>query len=374
MNKKAWIDLMDELGPGFAEGAAERDATDGFVAEHYPVLRERGVLSALVPPELGGGGASHSTMCAMLRRLGSYDPATALALSMHQHLVAAQLFSYLHGKPGAEKLLGMVGDKRVALVSTGARDWLGSNGSMRRVEGGYRVSARKSFASGALAGAVAITSAPYEHPEHGWQVLHFPVPLAAEGVRIEQDWQAHGMRATGSHTLLFEDVFVPEGAVALSRPRGELHMVWNVVLTVALPLISAAYVGLADLAVARALPLATARRDDPLTQLAVGEMRSDLVLASACFERMVLLANDCGFTPSAELSSEMLALKTHTVEAVQRVCTKALDATGGAGFYRRHGLEQLLRDARAGSFHPLPRMAQHQFTGRLALRLEPVAL
>jgi hypothetical protein len=32
--------LAEIIGPSFAEGAAERDAADVFVAEHYDVLRE----------------------------------------------------------------------------------------------------------------------------------------------------------------------------------------------------------------------------------------------------------------------------------------------------------------------------------------------
>jgi acyl-CoA dehydrogenase len=55
-----------------------------------------------------------------------------------------------------------------------------------------------------------------------------------------------GMRGTGSHTVVLEDVFVPEASVALRRPCGEYHPVWNVILTVAMPLICAAYVGLAE--------------------------------------------------------------------------------------------------------------------------------
>ena len=42
-------ELVDVLGPRFAEGAAERDARDVFVAEHYDILREQRVFSALVP-------------------------------------------------------------------------------------------------------------------------------------------------------------------------------------------------------------------------------------------------------------------------------------------------------------------------------------
>jgi alkylation response protein AidB-like acyl-CoA dehydrogenase len=55
------IDLrsfVTEFGPRFAEVAALRDETDTFVAENYDLLKERKIFSALVPTELGGGGAS----------------------------------------------------------------------------------------------------------------------------------------------------------------------------------------------------------------------------------------------------------------------------------------------------------------------------
>ena len=81
--------LVHEIGPRFAEAADERDRDEIFVAENYDTLRAHKAFSALVPSELGGGGVPHSQMCAFLRALAHYCGSTALALSMHQHLVAA---------------------------------------------------------------------------------------------------------------------------------------------------------------------------------------------------------------------------------------------------------------------------------------------
>ena len=49
MDLQEWLNIVDEIGPGFAAEAAERDAGDRFVAEHYPILRDCGLLTALVP-------------------------------------------------------------------------------------------------------------------------------------------------------------------------------------------------------------------------------------------------------------------------------------------------------------------------------------
>ncbi|HEU4806290.1 MAG TPA: hypothetical protein VFS91_10905, partial [Nitrobacter sp.] len=64
--------------------------------------------------------------------------------------------------------------------------------------------------------------------------------------------------------------------------------------------------------------------------------------------------------------------KTIAAEAALATVEKALEAAGGAGFYRSAGLERLLRDAHGAQFHPLPAKRQQRFTGRIALGLDPI--
>ena len=206
--------VLARIGRQIETGAAERDAEDAFAADGYRLLRDHRVFSALVPAELGGGGTSHGAMCRFIRGLGRRCPSTALALSMHQHLVAAALANHLAGRPGRTLLEAVAGGERI-LVSTGANDWLDSNGRAEPVEGGWRVTAVKPFASGAPMGNMLVTSAvatPAGRGEDGGgEVLHMAMPLSAAGVTVGDDWQALGMRATGSHTVSLEGVFVAGG-------------------------------------------------------------------------------------------------------------------------------------------------------------------
>jgi alkylation response protein AidB-like acyl-CoA dehydrogenase len=238
------VTLAGEIGPGFAARAADVDETDTFVAKNYAELTARRFFSAGVPAELGGGGASHRELCAMLRELAHHCGSTALALSMHTHLLAATVWRWRQQQP-VEPLLRRIAEEQIVLVSTGASDWLDSSGRADRVKGGYRVTGRKIFGSGSPAGTLLITSAEYDDPADGPTVLHFPVPLAAEGSTVLNNWRTLGMRATGSHDVLLENVFVPEGAVSLRRPQGQWHTFFNVVVTVALPLVLSVYVGVA---------------------------------------------------------------------------------------------------------------------------------
>ena len=364
--------LAESLGPRFAEGASERDAGDIFVAAHYDLLREHKIFSALVPSELGGGGARHSAMCGFLRRLAHFCPSTALALSMHQHLVAAAVYNHRNGRPG-RALLQRVAENELVLVSTGANDWMDSNGVVARADGGYRVTAQKPFGSGSPKGGLLVTSAPFDDPKDGWQVLHFAVPFSAQGVSLAGDWQALGMRSTGSHTIILDKVFVPDAAVALRRPRGRFHPAWNVILTVALPLIMSVYTGVAEAAAAIGRERAGARPDDPTVPYLLGELENQLTIVQLATNDMVRLANDFDFTMSLEVTNAMLVRKTIVAQHVLGTVEKALEAAGGAGFYRRAGLERLLRDAHAAQFHPLSAKRQHRFTGRIALGLDPIA-
>ena len=302
-------------------------------------------------------------MAAILRRLGYPRQLTALSSRCTHILSRAQLVNHRNGRPlhscsgASEKLI---------LVSTGARDWLESNGQVERAEGGYRVSARKSFASGSPAGSVVVTSAPFEDPAEGAQVLHFGVPLTAAGVSLHNDWYTHGMRATGSGTVVMEKVFVPDAAISLKRPRSGFAPIFNVVAAVALPLITGVYVGVAERAVEIATGLAKKRANDATVQWSVGEMLS--ALRSHRPATRPPYARPTSWTSRrGTLSSEAFILKTHIVEQAKKAVEAAVEASGGAGFYRVNGLERLLRDVRAGHYHPLPVKQQMVFTGRLGL-------
>lgn len=363
--------IAHKVGPGFAEGAEERDADAAFVAAHFDVLKEHKTFSAQVPVELGGGGASHSEMCAFIRTLARYCGSTALAHSMHQHQVSAALFNHRAGK-GGTPLLEKVAESQAVIVSTGGNDWLESNGEATRADGGYRVTARKPFASGSPAGDILSTTAPFFDHEEGWQVLHFPIPFTAEGVSLGGDWDTHGMRATGSETVILDNVFVPEEKITLRRPRSGFHPAFNLVAAAALPAIVSAYVGVAEKAAEIATGMAAKRADEPATPLLLGEMINYLTTAQMACDSMVSLANDLDITLVPETADAILIRKTIAAKAVIATVEKALEAAGGAGFYRSLGLERLLRDIHAVQFHPLPEKRQHMFTGRMALGMEPV--
>lgn len=361
--------ILEEVAPKIGEQAAWLDATDGFIGENYDLLKSHGIFSALVPVEYGGGGATHAEMCAFVRGLGRACPSTALTLAMHSHLVSAAVANDRAGRPG-RALLDKVASGEVILVSTGANDWLDSNGTAERVDGGYRISAIKPFASGSPKGTVIVTSCAYDDPVEGAQVLHFPVPLAAEEITLMGDWQTMGMRATGSQTVKIDGAFVPDAAVALKRPRQGFHPVFATVVTVALPLIMSAYVGAAEAMVGIAKD--KVRAENETMHLLMGELINTLTAAQIALDDMIRHCNNFDFQPSNQLASDMMIRKTLCATNVIAVANKAMEVAGGSSFFRKTGIERLFRDIQGARFHPLPEKRQQVFTGRLAMGLEPV--
>ncbi|NVK42337.1 MAG: acyl-CoA/acyl-ACP dehydrogenase [Oceanospirillaceae bacterium] len=288
---------------------------------------------------------------------------------MHQHIVAANRYNARHGRPG-QALLEKVAASELVLVSTGAGDWLASNGSLEKVEGGFVLNAVKHFASGSPAGDVLVTSAPWQDPDAGWQVLHFPVSLRGEGVSVLDNWHPLGMRGSGSNSVKIENAFVPEASIVVRRPRGDFHMIWSVVLPVALPLIMSVYCGVAREAAARARERCRTS-PDPVTPYLLGEMENALTAAELAVESMIMLTDEFRFEANLETVNEVVKRKTIAAEACKLTTAKALEACGGPGFMRGNGIESLFRDVMASHFHPIQEKRQHLFTGSLAMGQQP---
>ena len=218
-----WVGLADRIGRDIAPMAARHDQEESFVREGYEALRAAGFFKAHVPVEFGGGGAGYRELCDAVRRLATHCGSTALAFSMHCHLVAVPVWRWRHEQAPVEGLLKRIVQEDLILVSTGGADWLPGAGQAVKVEGGYRVSGRKVFCSGAPMGDLLMTCAILDDPEAGPTVLHFALPFKAAGVRVLDTWHVLGMRGTGSHDVELDGAFVPEAAVAARRAPGQWH-------------------------------------------------------------------------------------------------------------------------------------------------------
>ncbi|MET8778387.1 acyl-CoA dehydrogenase family protein [Nocardia sp. NPDC004654] len=369
MTTTDWIERARSVGETLRAEVADRDRSGEISAPAFDLLRDTGLSAALVPAEYGGGGATHRDMGEVLRELGRHDPSTAVAFAMHAHLVATQVWRHKHGADATPLFQKVVGG--ALLVSTGASDWVGSNGRAERVDGGYLVHARKAPASGCEIGTVLVTSVRYDEGPDGPQVLHCAVPLSAPGIRIEKTWDTLGLRATGSHTVVLDGVFVPDAAISLIRPADVWPPLLNVVIGAAMPLVLAAYLGIADGAVDTALAVVSGRGDPHIVQL-VGELANAHTTAADLVEAMFSGSANLEFGNTDAYAARTLSRKTVAADALIETVRLAIETVGGVGYSRSSELEMRYRDVHGCLFHPLPRAKQILFSGHVLLGHTPL--
>jgi alkylation response protein AidB-like acyl-CoA dehydrogenase len=362
------IDIARELGPVFAQRANETTDEDRFVADNFASLKEAGLVEAGVPAELGGGGATVDELAEMLRTLAYHCGSTALAFSMHTHQVAIPAWRWRHQKLAAtEPLLKRIAAERIFLLSSGGSDWIGGSGTAEKVDGGYRITARKIFSSGAPTGNLLMTTAVLKAEGEEPTVLHFGVPMNSPNVKMLDTWRTLGMRGTGSHDVMIDGHVVPDAAIGARRKAGEWHPLFQIIATIAFPLIYSVYLGVAESARDIAIGLAKKKQPNHHVIELAGRMETELTAARLARESM--LAAVRLNAPSAETVNQVMIgrhlVARHGIAAVEL----AMELAGGAGFYRAAGLERRFRDIQASRYHPLQSGPQAQYAGAMALGL-----
>ena len=88
------------------------------------------------------------------------------------------------------------------------------------------------------------------------------------------------MRGTASNSIVLEDVFVPDERVLANRPYGVIDPPLQVIFSIAFPIISGVYLGVAEAAYEAAVDAAATKANDPIVQRQVGLMRHRLQVAS----------------------------------------------------------------------------------------------
>jgi alkylation response protein AidB-like acyl-CoA dehydrogenase len=355
------IDEARRLAPRFAARAAAHDRDGTFPADDFADLRAAGFFGLMVPRRLGGSGAGFADYAAVAYELARGNGATALIFNMHASVTGAlagvtdELADALGLPPEALRArddhLRAAADGRwyaVAMSERGAGSRLSEMASRyEAVDGGFRISAAKTFCSGAgHADGYLVAARNAADPS---QVSQFLVP-AGDGVRVEPTWDALGMRATASHDLAV-DVTVPPGALlggveGLALVVAQLAPHWMVASY------AAVYVGVARAAVDAAVDHVTARKLGHLPAIRARIGRADAAVAAAHLAVREAARRVDEAPGEAETTRWVWRAKLLAGTTAADVAASMLEAAGTSAMRRGHPLERLYRDARAGSLQP----------------------
>lgn len=374
----AWAELARALSADFAQRAPRHDLEASFPFDNFADLHKAGLLAIAVPRELGGPGASVQQLGDVVGAIGQGDPATALVLIM-QYIQHRSM-----GRPGnrwpralAERLArearengALVNALRVEPeLGTPARGGLPAT-TARRTADGWRLSGHKLYSTGApLLKWYVVWTRTDETPPRVGALL---VPAGLPGTRIDPTWDHLGLRASGSHDVVFDDVLVPlDHALDLRAPQdwsmGDPQM--QAEMTV---MMGALYNGVARAArdwvvgflrtrtpSALGAPLATL----PRAQEVVGRIEG-LLLSNQRLIDSLARDVDAGATVPGHESGLIKSLITN--QAVQAV-EAAQSLTSNHGLARKNPLERHWRDVLCGRIHTPQDDSAWQQAGRRAL-------
>jgi alkylation response protein AidB-like acyl-CoA dehydrogenase len=245
------------------------------------------------------------------------------------------------------------------------------------------VDGRKIFCTMSPAATVLSTSVTYTDDTGVERYGYASIPADTPGVTVHGDWDALGMRASGSHSVSFEGVELPAGALRGGFETGDEVAYMERNLPAGL-LHAAASLGVAEGAHAHVVGMLASRngaREDARTKMLAAENAIELSAARAILARGASLidAHYAEYPDDDGPDDALVALFTETQlakafvnEAAPKIVDRALALSGGAGYLNGSPLARAYRDVRAGAFmHPLGANRAYELAGRVALGLEP---
>lgn len=371
------IDRVNLLAPGFAERAPLHDRAASVPAENFRELADAGLLALPVPKALGGNGAGVREAARVVNIVGKADAATGLILAMHyiHHLVIAK-----NGHWPAHLAQRVSRDA----VSDGALinalrvepdQGSPSRGGLpvtiaRRTSSDWRISGRKIYSTGAPLLSWYTVWAKTDEPEP--RVGLFLVRAGLPGIRIVETWDHLGLRASGSHDVVFDDVVIPlDHEIDLRRPQDwgppDVSQATNQAV-----LVGAVYDGVARAArdwligflktrtpSSLGAPLSTL----PRAQEIVGGIEAKLAVNARLLDTFARDIDDGVALTAVEGNILKLTVTNNAVSVVE----DALSLTSNHGLTRANPLERHYRDVLCGRVHTPQDDSTRISAGRIAL-------
>jgi alkylation response protein AidB-like acyl-CoA dehydrogenase len=395
------VELAEEHAADFATRAAEHDRENRFVAENFDRMKESGLLASAAPESFGGLGVeSVHDITVAISRLARGCGSTAIAANMHIGAVWVVTRAWQQAvasgdtdvQEGFGRFLPFLGKSQVIISGAGTEQgqaFVFPQTTATPVDGGYLVNGHKIFATNSeIADSVTVI---LKVPDgDGWYRFGNAIVLrGSPGMDVRGNWDALGMRGSGSHDIVFTDCFVPTEMLVLGGPLGEFGTAgWLGLATVNYALVGA-FLGIAESARERIVETVKTRRkapfdhvlaERPATQLQIAEIDVALTAARAALGRTALMMDEHVERPDSELTREDIQRLMHQWQctklivnrAAADVVDRAMALSGGAGYLANNDLARLYRDVRAGPFmQPLSPNEAFEWIGRAALGLEP---
>lgn len=356
------VGYSKKLAKEIEKTAAYYDETSEFPFEHFKILQDAGYFKLTVPKKYGGDEISLYEMLLVQEQLAKGDASTALSVGWHlltflnvreSKSWPEPVFAELSRKAVEEgSLLNIINSERgKGNISRGAIPGTVA----RKVPGGYVITGEKAYASLAPILDQFMIIAYLEEEDITAEFLI----TKNDHVEIIHTWDALGMRATGSHDIILNDVFVPEKALLYRQRPNETNrfLAHGRVYSLEIP---AVYLGIAGAAREYAYEFAKSTYSHSLNntinhaahiQQKTGEIE---ILYHTSRRLLYSIAAQVEHEPEKkeQLSNEVSIAKFTICNNAIEIVSKAMKIVGGRSLSKTNKLERLFRDVQCGAYNP----------------------
>jgi len=361
------IEVARCYAESIAAGVIDRDRAGTVPAAELAAFDASGLLGITVPRELGGADVSPTVLAEVIRTIAAVDPAIAQVPQAHYLLIDVL---WVWGSAGQQsRLLGDV------LAGGRLANGLAERGGQHAQDlktllhagpgGGLRLAGRKYYCTGALTARWIGVSAL----DDGGQLVLAFTERTAPGVRLDDDWNVMGQRATVSGTASFEDVPVDPDLVvpyarafAVPQQLGARAQLVHAAIEVGIA--GGALRDAGEFVTGRARPFFEAVRggwaetasQDPHTIHHYGELATKvaaaealLASAAATLEEVTLHPRDAA--QAARGSIAVAQAKAFASDVAVEVASDLFALSGASAADERHDLSRHWRNARTHASH-----------------------
>lgn len=343
----------------------------GYVSKDYiALLKKAGIYRASTPQTFGGKPEAPADFLKKIERISTVDPATGWVASFGSALTYFTALPY---------------ETQEALYARGL-DVTFAGGMFpmveaERVDGGWKVNGTWLFASG-CAGADLLGIGLKGGPETEGKPL--TALVHPDDVKIVENWNVAGMKATGSNNVVVEDLFVPDehtfvrgGKPTIDEPLTRYPVIAYAAQVLAVTGLGAAR-GALDLITANGSAVSVtggpAKGNHASYKLGLAHAEAKLRSARAWFyeiTREVWARAEASEETSAEEKALLRIATTNAAQVGRDVVVEAFQIAGTGAIYNEHPMQRFLQDGLVPAQHAMMHENTMEAGGGLLLGIKP---
>ena len=355
--------------------AGEIDKSGEFPRACVSKLAELGVFGILLPPAYGGTGPDKLGFFVATEQISVASASVAVSL-LHSNAVSALILALGNDEQKTKFLPALAKGQRLGALcineSGSGANWSVTLQTTARADGeSYVINGTKSFISNGGEAEIYLVLARTDPAKGPMGISGFIVDKGTPGFSFGKKEEKLGLRGDVTRELIFEDCRVPRAnllAEGITMPLGQ------VMLTIGLPAVGAAAVGVASAALGAAIDYVKQRAVTPGQTLANFDGIQDTIAdMSTMVEASRLLVYQAGSANEREADPTLGSMASiFPCEAALAVTNKASQVLGALGYTTGFPVERYLRDARGLMLVGQPMEMRKLVTGRLKLGLPPM--